>query len=70
MTKEPIENDSFSISNKRFFKKLIKDIRNNKKPYQFSKIYDNNILINNLEEISAKLEIRTFSIDLLKGNSE
>lgn len=70
MTKEPIEDDSFSISTKRFFKKLIKDIRSNKKRYEFSKIEDNDILIKNLEEVSAKLETRTFSIDLLKGSSE
>ncbi len=69
MTKEPNEDDSFSTSTKRFLKKLIKDIRKNKKPYEFS-ISNNEILIKNLEEISAKLEKRTFSIDLLKGSSE
>ena len=69
MTKEPNEDDSFSTSTKRFLKKLIKDIRKNKKPYEFS-ISNNEILIKNLEEISTQLEKRTFSIDLLKGSSE
>ena len=69
MTKEPNENDSFFTSSKRFFKKLIKDIRSNKKPYQFSRNFHNDILIKYLEEICEKLETRTFSIDLLKGSS-
>ena len=69
MTKEPNEDDSFSVSTQRFFKYLIKNINRDKKVYQFTDNPDKNNLIKNLEEIMHKLETRTFSLDLLKGSS-
>ena len=71
MTKEPSEDDSFSKSTQRFFKKLIKDIEKGKNIEKFTNVSpDKNILIKNLEEIRRKLENRAFSMDLLKGSSE
>lgn len=70
MTKEPNEDESFSKYTQRFFKKLINEVRKGKFIDKFSKSYNKENLILNLEEIMNKLETRTFSIDLLKGNSQ
>ena len=66
MTKEPNEDETFKKSTQRFFKKLIRDLSTNK----INKYFSEKPNIQDLKEISDKLENRTFSMDLLKGSSK